>query len=178
MKGVAYFSVNPPGVVKIVRQMYWHEGKQAEAIRTLLCFDGISGDQIDAILSGDATIDENCRFLSTDTSTFKSELTEFLLWLDSQFFIELAGRKVPKKLLAEYGGQIVSRLRNIVRRTINGAILPMEELVNVPDLEDKRRELHQQILKSVGLERGDDDYSDFQHALSEWLDKVAGSLLH
>jgi hypothetical protein len=179
MQGTAHFSVSPPGIVKLTRQMYWYEGKQLEAAEMLWCFDGIRSIQVKAILNGDATIDENCQYQCVEDSDFKNEIAKHLKWVDSQLFIEIAGWKVPRKLLEEYGIHVVKRLRSFTRSVSRATVNTMstDYLLDIMRLEEKRRELHEAILDSIDLTKDDSGYLDFQYGLTEWLERVAGKVL-
>ena len=179
MQGIAHFSVSPSGIVKLTRQMYWYEGKQREAAEMLWCFHGIGSIQVKAILNGEATIDENCQYQCVEDSDFKKEIAKHLKWVDSQLFIEIAGWKVPRELLEEYGNHVVKRLRAFTRSASRSMVntMPTDYLLDIIGLEEKRRELHEAILDSIDLTKDDSGYFDFQHGLTEWLEKVAGKVL-
>ena len=103
---------------------------------------------------------------------------------ESSETIEIGGKQVPKHLIDRYANHTVKRLRKSMR----DGIIPKstEEIMEIYDLELERQDLHDAICKAVGLEgqghdHGDertDDYHTFDRALSEYLDKHAGTIFN
>lgn len=236
----AYFSVDPRGLVDIVRNLYWFEqdkpkkkdealriirrevrrinpdrenlqqalkllerGKETKeemepdnktkAINILECLNGISSEQIQAILNGDATLIDaphgTLKLVHQEDKAFKKKLKKHQEWLES-LTVTLAGFKVDRKLLDVYTNEVVGRLRKIMREPegFRASIMAggdIETTTNIIEdtlaLERLRKELHDEILESVGLDRAryeegerSDEYFKFTLALSDYLDEEAG----
>ena len=56
---IAYFSVDPEGIVKLARDRYWFEDQKQSGVNILRCFIGIEPYQITQILEGNATINRD-----------------------------------------------------------------------------------------------------------------------
>lgn len=236
----AYWSVDPQGIVNLVRDLYWFEqdepkkrdealrilrrelrrinpdreslqraldllekGKEekedtkpdnkTKAINILECLDGITNEQIQTILNGDASLIDGAHgtlgLIYREDKAFKKKLKKHQEWLDS-LYITLAGFKVERKLLDIYTNEVVSRLRKILREPegYRAAIMQggdieatMKIMEDTMELERLRKELHDEILESVGLNRERDEsgerseeYSKFTQELQDYLDKEAG----
>ena len=98
--------------------------------------------------------------------------------------IEIGGKQVPKHLIDRYANHTVKRLRKGMR----DRIIPnsTEEIMEIYNLELERQDLHDAICKAVGLEgqghdhkdERTDDYQTFDRALSDYLDKHAGTIFN
>lgn len=89
--------------------------------------------------------------------------------------VKIGKHEVPKHLLDEYTHDVVKRLRMVVKSPgIAMAMDPLEML----DLENTRRELHDKIIESVGLskKRKGDEYFDFSDALEKHLEKEGAGM--
>lgn len=166
---------------------------KTKAINILENLNGISSEQIAALLNGDATLIDGThgtlKLVYREDKAFKKKLKEHQEWLES-LTVTLAGFKVEKKLLDIYTNEVVGRLRKIMREPegFRASIMAggdIETTTNIVEgtmeLERLRKELHDEILESVGLDRArdeegerSDEYFKFTEALSDYLDEEAG----
>lgn len=95
--------------------------------------------------------------------------------LKIQETVNLAGYNVPEDLLDEYTNHVVKRLRGSMRMASLG--LPaIDDPLEVLELEQRRRKLHEMILYSVGLKRKSKGYFKFDKALQKYLGEHGAGL--
>lgn len=176
--GRVHFGLCGQGIVNLAREAYWFEDNKQWARNVLSCFRGMLANHVDAILSGDATLsdmDEDglVHYIAKEDLEFKERLRKHQQWIDSQC-VDLAGHRVPVRLLDQYAEHVVGRLRAITRVASRVVVLPTEMLLQVPALEELRTQLHGEILDAIGLSRTHPDYWKFDNALTEYVDEKAG----
>jgi hypothetical protein len=159
-----------------VQQAYWFEPRRkAWAKRVLSCIVGLTAEQKEKILHGDATIvkaKEGMIFSLQEDVEFKKRLKEQLEFIESQY-IKIGGRRVRHELIERYAEQVVKRLRDAMRAGVPSAV----HIGYLLDLELERQRLHEEILVSVGFtknKREGEAYRTFRDALFEFLDAVSG----
>jgi len=114
-------------------------------------------------------------------SRLTQERTKFEKQLNrSSETIKVGQWDVPKDLLDRYANHVVKRIRT----TMRSRIIPTttEDVMDLYNLELERQDLHAAICKSVGFDHDADEQSqdqrDFDYAISDYLDKHAGSLFN
>jgi hypothetical protein len=176
-----YFSVDPQGVVNLARERYWFEDQKRSGVDILKCFIGIESYQITRILEGDATVNEQRRYVESSDDDFKQKLKDCLAFrkkYDEVNFMYLGGIKVERAMINEYASHIVKRLRETMRNTKYGIMFDPKDMDEILGLEYKRQELHDAILLSAGFNRKDasDEAREFKLALNNYVDSKAGTI--
>jgi hypothetical protein len=178
---IAYFSVDPEGIVKLARDRYWFEDQKQSGVNILRCFIGIEPYQITQILEGNATINRDRVYEERVEEDFKQKLNLHLDYLKHKNMddVYLDGIKVNKRLLEEYSEHVVKRLRDSMKKTAAGIMLDVKDMEEILGLEYRRVELHDAILKDAGFDRNSisDEACGFTRALDNYVDAKAGTLL-
>lgn len=169
-------------MMELTRQAYWMEDRQDWALDTLACLRGITLEQVKAILSGMARLEdgekENTTILLEDKDEqWIGKLAEYQKWKADQTY-SFGNRKVSKELVDFYTGNIVSRLRNTLRTGFVGDVTEMMAL------EQQRGEIHNQILREAGFSKietirrtyDDLEFAEFDRAFQKHLNQKTGSL--
>ena len=93
--------------------------------------------------------------------------------VEPELMVTIGGYEVPKTLIDDYTNHIVKRLRNIRMFQANS----MDDTLELQQLEMRRKEIHDKILKAVGIsKREGEKYHRFSIALEKYLEEHGAGL--
>jgi hypothetical protein len=183
-----HFKIHAPGIVNLVRQAYWMENRQKWAQDTLRCLNGISDSQVEAILSGTAYLEnsldgERAVFIDSPDLKWQEKLAEYLEYIERVTYV-FGGRRVRRDLVDCYANEVVKRLRDSLKMPFFSSVSDPVVLI---ELEQRRQELHNQIVKQAGFSDGEvenhhkyntwsPEYKAFEADFSKFIDSVAGKI--
>jgi len=93
--------------------------------------------------------------------------------VEPELTVDIGGYEVPKTLIDDYTNHIVKRLRNVGVFRANS----VDDILELQQLEMRRREIHDKILKAVGInKREGEKYHKFSIALEKYLEEHQAGL--
>lgn len=180
-----HFTVDPAFVMGLCRQAYWMENRKEWALATLHCFHGLSETQIDAILSGTASVVQNPKnpdlglYVDSPDTEWQKTLAEHKAWQESRTYL-FGDRRVPRDQVDHYVNNIVKRLRDTMR--LGGLGMLAMDPLQLMDLERQREEEHEAIFVMAGFSPAEialrteptkwsPEFAAFNDALQAHIDK-------
>ena len=187
--GKVTFSIDGKGVLNMARQMYHEEQKKERALKIIeYGFDGITPEQITAVLSGDAWIDSECYYQDEPDVAYKAHLAEIVNYR-TRNCTEIAGRWVENRDLAQYVvgfcRPLFARIRDMRNANADGVqdiryrarTLSSYEVEWIALIEEMRDDTLVHLIASAGFDGYEGDgYTAFIRSLDKFVDTFAGSL--
>ena len=180
---IGCFSVDPDFAVDLARDLYWKDqNNRLEAINILRCFVGITDEQIEQVLSGDATITKDFKFTNIRDFVWKEKLKKIKEEND-EIYYKIGGRRVHKYALDEYCDH-VKNIRSKINRVLDTKSLEDYMLSPDPmqDFEEILQDLHNKVIADAGFDPAirdscewTKDFYTFTCALDEYINEKAGT---
>jgi len=161
-------TVNGEGMTGLVRNLYWYEQRTEVAVKALQCLEGITQDQIDAILNGEdgLTNDEQGNLLCTGRRDqgWIRELKEHQAFREKTC-IKIANRWIETELVRLYANE-VKRIRRIDEKGFQ--VEPEKR----GELADIRQTLWTKILRYAGFTKQDEIPAEFDRTMRNLVEKL------
>ena len=157
----------------LVRDAYWFEERKEWAMKVLGHLHGITEEQKQAIINGDAKLvpiedGKQLQLVYEEDKDFKWKLHKHMSWRNENYF-KLGEYWITKKAVMEYVNFVVKQYRLMLRNPFMFRSNPLLGL----RMEDIRTGLHEMVMLEAGFtERSGGKYLDFAVALDELVSEA------
>lgn len=175
--GECHFGIDAVWLIDTVRQMYWQENKVSRAKAILNDLEGITDDQIMALLNGKVYLTPDYEYVPEDDIAYLRFLDKHKIYLAENYY-QIFERWIDKDLLSAYIIQTCLPLIRLVKNSkfVVGHSLNIEE--RITELFDSRGILLERLLKHAGFDQYETGYAEFVRELDHLTDMFAGNVVN